>query len=86
MDNKDLILSKKLISNYKVRLEAEIIKRSKKLRISQQMSEDIITSNCEIKEIVIFIKYQENTMFCCAKYYFVGGSNTFTKVLEANKF
>ena len=51
MDNKDLILSKKLISNYKVRLEAEIIKRSKKLRISQQMSEDIITSNCEIKEL-----------------------------------
>tara|TARA_Y100001934_G_C11756945_1_gene497447 strand:- start:178 stop:390 length:213 start_codon:yes stop_codon:yes gene_type:complete len=51
LDNKDLILSKKLISNYKVRLEAEIIKRSKKLRISQQMSEDIITSNCEIKEL-----------------------------------
>ena len=52
MNNKDLILSKKLIENYKERLEAEIIKRSNKLRIPQKISEDIITSNDEIKELI----------------------------------
>ena len=46
-----MTLSKKLISNYKERLEAEIIKRSKKLRIPKNISENIITSNCEIKEL-----------------------------------
>ena len=51
MDNKDLFLSKKLITNYKQRLEAEIIKRSNKLRIPQKISEEIITSNYEIKEL-----------------------------------
>ena len=51
MDNKDLTLSKKLILNYKERLEAEIIKRSKKLRIPENISENIITSNDEIKEL-----------------------------------
>ena len=51
MDNKDLFLSKKLIANYKQRLEAEIIKRSNKLKISQKISEDIIKSNYEIREL-----------------------------------
>jgi len=51
LDNKDLTLSKKLILNYKERLEAEIIKRSKKLRIPENISENIITSNGEIKEL-----------------------------------
>ncbi len=51
MNNNDLTLSKKLILNYKERLEAEIIKRSKKLRIPQNISENIITSNDEIKEL-----------------------------------
>ena len=51
MDNKDLFLSKKLIANYKQRLESEIINRSNKLRIPQKISEDIIKRNFEIKEL-----------------------------------
>ena len=51
MNNKDLLLSKKLIATYKERLEKEIIKRSNKLRIPQNISERIVTSNYEIKEL-----------------------------------
>ena len=51
MNNKDLFLSKKLIATYKERLEKEIIKRSNKLRIPQNISERIVTSNYEIKEL-----------------------------------
>ena len=51
MDNKELFLSRELITNYKKRLEAEIIKRSNKLRIPKKISEDIITNNYEIKEL-----------------------------------
>ncbi|MBK16541.1 MAG: hypothetical protein CMK49_00780 [Prochlorococcus sp. SP3034] len=51
MDNQDLISSKKLIANYKARLEKEIIKRSNKLRIPQKISQEIITSNNEIKDL-----------------------------------
>ena len=51
MNKKDLFLSKKLIATYKERLEKEIIKRSNKLRIPQNVSESIVTSNYEIKEL-----------------------------------
>ncbi len=51
MNKKDLFLSKKLIATYKERLEKEIIKRSNKLRIPQNISERIVTSNYEIKEL-----------------------------------
>ena len=51
MNKKDLFLSKKLIATYKERLEKEIIKRSNKLRIPQNISESIVTSNYEIKEL-----------------------------------
>ena len=51
MNKKDLFLSKKLIATYKERLEKEIIKRSNKLRIPQNISENIVTSNYEIKEL-----------------------------------
>tara|TARA_Y100001970_G_C13639000_1_gene557912 strand:+ start:331 stop:543 length:213 start_codon:yes stop_codon:yes gene_type:complete len=51
LDNQDLISSKKLIANYKARLEKEIIKRSNKLRIPQKISQEIITSNNEIKDL-----------------------------------
>ena len=51
MNNKDLFLSKKLIATYKERLEKEIIKRSNKLRIPQNISESIITNNHEITEL-----------------------------------
>ena len=51
MNNKDLLLSKKLIATYKERLEKEIIKKSNKLRIPQNISESIITNNYEITEL-----------------------------------
>tara|TARA_B100000614_G_C14220137_1_gene357833 strand:- start:148 stop:372 length:225 start_codon:yes stop_codon:yes gene_type:complete len=51
LNKKDLFLSKKLIATYKERLEKEIIKRSNKLRIPQNISERIVTSNYEIKEL-----------------------------------
>jgi len=51
LNKKDLFLSKKLIATYKERLEKEIIKRSNKLRIPQNISESIVTSNYEIKEL-----------------------------------
>ena len=56
MDNKDLKLSKKLISSYKERLENEILKRSHKLRIPIKISQEIINNNHEIKELNIALK------------------------------
>ncbi len=51
LDNQDLTLSKKLISTYKERLKNEIIKRSNKLRIPRNISQEIITNNIEINEL-----------------------------------
>ena len=48
MDQKDLKLSKKLISSYKKRLEKEILDRSIKLRMPQNKFEEIITNNNEL--------------------------------------
>tara|TARA_Y100000589_G_scaffold307811_1_gene323816 strand:- start:386 stop:598 length:213 start_codon:yes stop_codon:yes gene_type:complete len=59
LNNKDLFLSKKLIATYKERLEKEIIKRSNKLRIPQNISESIINSNYEIKELQKALDYIE---------------------------
>ena len=59
MNKKDLFLSKKLIATYKERLEKEIIKRSNKLRIPQNISESIINSNYEIKELQKALDYIE---------------------------
>ena len=56
MDNKDLKLSKKLISSYKERLENEILKRSHKHRIPIKISQEIINNNHEIKELNIALK------------------------------
>ena len=47
MDQKDLKLSKKLISTYKKRLEKEILERSMKLRMPQNKFEEIIQNNNE---------------------------------------
>ena len=63
MDNRDLFLSKKLITAYKKRLETEIIKRSNKLRIPQKISEDIIKSNYEIKELQKALEHIEKKSF-----------------------
>ena len=48
MDQKDLKLSKKIISSYKKRLEKEIHDRSMKLRMPQNKFEEIISNNNEL--------------------------------------
>ena len=61
MDKQDILLSKKLISTYKERLENEIINRSNKLRIPQKLSQEIIDNNSEINELKIILKTLEKT-------------------------
>ena len=61
MDKRDILLSKKLISSYKERLENEIINRSNKLRIPQKLSQEIIDNNSEINELKIILKTLEKT-------------------------
>ena len=51
MDKQDILLSKKLLSSYKKRLENEIISRSNKLRIPPKLSQEIIDNNSEINEL-----------------------------------
>jgi len=48
LDQKDLKLSKELISSYKKRLEKEIVDRSMKLRMPQNKFEEIINNNNEL--------------------------------------
>ena len=48
MDQKDLNLSKKIISSYKKRLEKEIFERSMKLKMPQNKFEEIINNNNEL--------------------------------------
>ena len=48
MDQRDLKLSKKIISSYKKRLEKEIFERSLKLRMPQNKFEEIIKNNNEL--------------------------------------
>ena len=59
MDKQDILLSKKLISSYKERLENEIINRSNKLRIPHKLSQEIIDNNSEINELKIILKNLE---------------------------
>ena len=51
MDQQDLKLSKKIISDYKKRLEKEIFERSMKLRMPQNKFEEIITNNDELTNL-----------------------------------
>ena len=48
MDKQELKLSKKLISNYKKKLETEIFERSMKLKMPQSKFEEIIKNNDEL--------------------------------------
>jgi len=48
LDQRDLKLSKKIISSYKKRLENEILDRSIKLRMPQNKFEEIINNNNEL--------------------------------------
>ena len=59
MDKQDILLSKKLISSYKERLENEIINRSNKLRIPHKLSQEIIDNNSEINELKIILQSLE---------------------------
>ena len=59
MDKQDILLSKKLISSYKERLENEIINRSNKLRIPHKLSKEIIDNNSEINELKIILESLE---------------------------
>ena len=61
MDKQDILLSKKLISSYKERLENEIINRSNKLRIPHKLSKEIIDNNSEINELKIILKSLETS-------------------------
>ena len=61
MDKQDILLSKKLISSYKERLENEIMNRSNKLRIPHKLSQEIIDNNSEINELKIILKNLEKT-------------------------
>ena len=51
MDQKDLKLSKKLITSYKKRLEKEIFDRSMKLRMPQNKFQEIINNNNELSNL-----------------------------------
>ena len=51
MNNKELILSKKLLASYKERLEKEILKRSIKLKIPSKICKEIIGNNNEINQL-----------------------------------
>ena len=59
MDKQDILLSKKMISSYKERLENEIINRSNKLRIPRELFQEIIDNNSEINELKIILKNLE---------------------------
>ena len=59
MDQKDLKLSKKLISSYKKRLEKEILDRSMKLKMPQYKFEEIINNNNELINLKKALKQLE---------------------------
>ena len=59
MDQKDLNLSKKIISSYKKRLEKEIFERSMKLRMPQNKFEEIINNNNELINLKKALKQLE---------------------------
>ena len=51
LDKQRILLSKKLISSYRERLENEIINRSNKLRIPPEIFQEIINNNDELNEL-----------------------------------
>ena len=60
MNNKELTLSKKLLTSYKERLEKEILKRSIKLKIPSKICKEIIDNNNEINQLKKAIHDLEN--------------------------
>ena len=59
LDQKDLKLSKKLISSYKKRLEKEIFERSMKLKMPQNKFEEIINNNNELIDLKKALEHLE---------------------------
>ena len=64
MDQRDLKLSKKIISSYKKRLEKEIFERSIKLKMPQNKVEEIINNNNELKNLKKVLKELETNTEC----------------------
>ena len=60
MNNKELTLSKELLTSYKERLEKEILKRSIKLKIPSKICKEIIHDNNEINQLKKAIDELEN--------------------------
>ena len=60
MNNKELTLSKKLLTSHKERLEKEILKRSIKLKIPSKICKEIIDNNNEINQLKKAIHDLEN--------------------------
>jgi len=65
LNKKDSLISKKLLTSYKERLEKEIINRSDKLRIPPHALKQIISNNNEIKELKNVIQKLENNSSSC---------------------
>tara|TARA_Y100001978_G_C23400447_1_gene294374 strand:- start:79 stop:291 length:213 start_codon:yes stop_codon:yes gene_type:complete len=59
LDKQDILLSRKLLSSYKERLENEIINRSNKLRIPPKIFQEIINKNSEINDLNNILKKLE---------------------------
>ena len=71
MDQKDLKLSKKLISSYKKKLEKEILDRSIKLRMPQNKFEEIINNNNELINLKKALKDLEKESESNSKVWFL---------------
>ena len=76
MDQKDLKLSKKLISSYKKRLEKEILDRSIKLRMPQNKFEEIIHNNNELINLKKALEQLEMESEPNSKVWFLKKSST----------
>jgi len=63
LNKQDIILSKKLLSSYKERLESEIINRSNNLRIPPKILQEIIKNNIEINELKNALKELEKKYY-----------------------
>ncbi len=68
MDNKELLLSKKLFSTYKNRLEQEMINSSNKLKIPKKNLQEIINKNEEIIKLKKILNEFEKTLINSPKH------------------
>ena len=71
LDQKDLKLSKKLLSSYKKRLEKEILNRSMKLKMPQSKFEEIINNNYDLINLKKALKNLETESESNSKIWFL---------------